>query len=216
MGERFIWAAACRCQGMTLDRVEASLSNAFDHGMVYVALSRVKSLAGLRLSGFAPSKVKAHPAVVAFYRKLGCVPPDEQPPPESFMDKLGIGREVNGLREATYDQVLQGLDGALWPEPVQGEYDPWNQTANHGVAESDGHQEGQGAAAMMDAEQERELKDLEDWERALDKAEGDDYCLPKGMITVPVSLMQMAGIASILVRISHLAKERKQEWHLSE
>jgi hypothetical protein len=83
------WAVSVhKCQGMTLDRVEASLSKAFDHGMVYVALSRVKSLAGLKLSGFMPSKVTAHPAVVAFYRKLGCVPPSE--------DKEGTGLVVDG------------------------------------------------------------------------------------------------------------------------
>jgi hypothetical protein len=83
------WAVSVhKCQGMTLDRVEASLSKAFDHGMVYVALSRVKSLDGLKLSGFMPSKVTAHPAVVAFYRKLGCVPPSE--------DKEGTGLVVDG------------------------------------------------------------------------------------------------------------------------
>lgn len=56
---------------MTLDRVETNLVNAFDHGQVYVALSRVKSLNGLRLTGFVPSKIKAHPLVVNFYRQLG-------------------------------------------------------------------------------------------------------------------------------------------------
>jgi len=72
------WAVSVhKCQGMTLDRVEASLSQAFDHGMVYVALSRVKSLDGLQLRGFAPSKATAHPDVVAFYRSLGCLPPME-------------------------------------------------------------------------------------------------------------------------------------------
>jgi len=72
------WAVSVhKCQGMTLDRVEASLSQAFDHGMVYVALSRVKSLQGLRLRGFAPSKATAHPDVVSFYRSLGCLPPME-------------------------------------------------------------------------------------------------------------------------------------------
>ena len=64
------------CQGMTLDRVETSLHRAFDHGMVYVALSRVRSLAGLRLQGFDPARVTAHPAVKEFYRGLGCYPPE--------------------------------------------------------------------------------------------------------------------------------------------
>jgi hypothetical protein len=177
---------------MTLDRVEASLSNAFDHGMVYVALSRVKSLAGLRLSGFAPSKVKAHPAVVAFYRKLGCVPPDEQPPPESFLDKLGIGKEVDGLRETTFDEVMvmQGHDG-LWPEPAAEEFDPWNQT-EVGVPENGQHE----ASNEVDVNQQErdELKEFEDWEKTLEKAQANDMnFLPKGILVPPVSVMQMAG-----------------------
>ncbi|CAM6100618.1 unnamed protein product [Calypogeia fissa] len=65
------WALSVhKCQGMTLDRVETDLSRAFDYGMVYVALSRVKSLEGLRLIGFDPSKIKIHKKVALFYEKL--------------------------------------------------------------------------------------------------------------------------------------------------
>ncbi|KAH7446036.1 hypothetical protein KP509_01G034200, partial [Ceratopteris richardii] len=59
-----------KCQGMTLDKVETDLSKAFDYGMVYVALSRVKSLEGLQLLGFDPSRIKVHPNVVSFYKRL--------------------------------------------------------------------------------------------------------------------------------------------------
>ncbi|MQL92731.1 hypothetical protein Taro_025362 [Colocasia esculenta] len=64
------WALSVhKCQGMTLERLHTDLSRAFGCGMVYVALSRVRSLDGLRLSGggFDPGKVKAHPKVVQFY-----------------------------------------------------------------------------------------------------------------------------------------------------
>jgi len=65
------WAVTVhKCQGMTLERLETDLCRAFDFGMVYVALSRVKSLDGLRLTGFNPSKIKAHPEVLDFYQKL--------------------------------------------------------------------------------------------------------------------------------------------------
>jgi len=62
------WALSVhKCQGMTLDRVQTDLSNAFECGMVYVALSRVRNLKGLQLTGFDPSKIKAHPKVIKFY-----------------------------------------------------------------------------------------------------------------------------------------------------
>ncbi|KAG0621209.1 hypothetical protein M758_3G002100 [Ceratodon purpureus] len=65
------WALSVhKCQGMTLDRVETNLSKAFGHGMVYVALSRVKSLQGLRLIGFDPSRIKTLPVVARFYEGL--------------------------------------------------------------------------------------------------------------------------------------------------
>jgi ATP-dependent DNA helicase PIF1 len=65
------WALSIhKCQGMSLDRVHTDLTRAFDYGMVYVALSRVKTLEGLHLSGFDPSKIKVHPKVVKFYESL--------------------------------------------------------------------------------------------------------------------------------------------------
>jgi len=65
------WALSVhKCQGMTLDRVQTNLSNAFAYGMVYVALSRVRNLEGLQLTGFDPSKIKAHPKVIKFYEKF--------------------------------------------------------------------------------------------------------------------------------------------------
>ena len=65
------WALSIhKAQGMTLDRVTVSLENIFEDGQAYVALSRVTGLAGLRLSGFKKSCIKANPAVVAFYQQV--------------------------------------------------------------------------------------------------------------------------------------------------
>ncbi|XVE83596.1 hypothetical protein DITRI_Ditri16bG0099500 [Diplodiscus trichospermus] len=65
------WAISIhKCQGMSLDRIHTDLSRAFGCGMVYVALSRVRSLDGLHLSGFSPSAIKAHPKVLQFYSRF--------------------------------------------------------------------------------------------------------------------------------------------------
>lgn len=64
------WAISIhKCQGMTLDRLHTNLSRAFGCGMVYVALSRVRSLDGLYLSGFSSRKIKAHPKVLEYSQK---------------------------------------------------------------------------------------------------------------------------------------------------
>ena len=63
------WALTIhKCQGMSLDRVHINLSNSFGHGMIYVALSRVRSLQGLRLEGFDRNRVSVNQKVLAFYQ----------------------------------------------------------------------------------------------------------------------------------------------------
>ena len=69
---KLAWALTVhKSQGMTLSRAELMLDGAFDYGQVYVALSRVCSLAGTWLSGadITQRVVKAHPAVLAFHGK---------------------------------------------------------------------------------------------------------------------------------------------------
>jgi ATP-dependent DNA helicase PIF1 len=58
-----------RSQGATIDYAEVDMEGIFEYGQAYVALSRVKSLAGLSIKHFNPDVIKAHPKVVEFYKK---------------------------------------------------------------------------------------------------------------------------------------------------
>ena len=62
-----------KSQGMTIERAELQLDDAFDFGQVYVALSRITSLDALWVRGgrITQSVVKAHPKVKTFYQQNG-------------------------------------------------------------------------------------------------------------------------------------------------
>lgn len=66
------WALTIhKSQGATMDTAEIDVgSNIFECGQTYVALSRVKSLEGLYLTGFDVNKIKVSKKVQEFYRGL--------------------------------------------------------------------------------------------------------------------------------------------------
>ncbi len=68
---RLAWAITIhKSQGMTLDAAEIDLSKSFVEGMGYVALSRVKSLDGLRLMGLNEMALMAKEKVVEMDKQL--------------------------------------------------------------------------------------------------------------------------------------------------
>ncbi len=63
---RLAWAITVhKSQGMSLDAALIDLSGAFEYGQGYVALSRVRTLAGLYLSGINERALEVHPEVAA-------------------------------------------------------------------------------------------------------------------------------------------------------
>lgn len=59
-----------KSQGCSLDYAEIDLSEIFEYGQAYVALSRVKSLEGLSIISFDPRLIVAHPHAVDYYEKI--------------------------------------------------------------------------------------------------------------------------------------------------
>ncbi len=66
------WALTIhKAQGATLESAEIDLGNSvFECGQIYVGLSRLTNLDGLFLTAFNSSKIKSHPKVIDFYKKI--------------------------------------------------------------------------------------------------------------------------------------------------
>jgi hypothetical protein len=66
------WAITIhKSQGLSIDNALIDIGNSiFEYGQTYVALSRVKSLNGLYLTGVKANKIKANPIVIKYYKTL--------------------------------------------------------------------------------------------------------------------------------------------------
>ena len=108
---RLAWAITIhKSQGMSLDSAEIDLSKTFTYGMGYVALSRVRTLAGIRLVGFADNALQMDPAVLALDDKLQADSEDNV----SIFSKLT--KEEHDKLEREF--VLR-MGGKIFVEPTQ-------------------------------------------------------------------------------------------------
>ena len=66
------WALTIhKIQGCSLTHAQIDIGNSiFEYGQTYVALSRVRTIEGLYLMNFQPSRIKSNPKVIAFYESL--------------------------------------------------------------------------------------------------------------------------------------------------
>jgi len=63
---RLAWAITVhKSQGMSLDAAHMDLSDAFEYGQGYVAISRVRTLAGLSFAGWNDRSLEVHPEIIA-------------------------------------------------------------------------------------------------------------------------------------------------------
>jgi hypothetical protein len=106
---RLAWAITIhKSQGMSLDSAEIDLSKTFAYGMGYVALSRVRTLAGIRLVGYADNALEMDPIVLALDDKLQA----ESDENEALFSKLPKEEQ----EKLEHDFVLR-MGGKLFVQP---------------------------------------------------------------------------------------------------
>jgi len=105
---RLAWAITIhKSQGMSLDAAEIDLSRAFSPGMGYVALSRVRSLSGLRLLGFNNTALQVHDLVSqvdAGFKELSAIKARE------------VEAKDKGLLKSEHEKFLKNSGGQLAPK----------------------------------------------------------------------------------------------------
>ncbi len=128
---RLAWAITVhKSQGMSLDAVEVDLSKSFEKGMGYVALSRVKSLDGLRLLGINNNALQVREDVMVFDEDLKVISGEDKrwlysmdekeikqaqeeflkkvAPPEGTKINKKKGRRISPMQE-TKNMLEQGM-----------------------------------------------------------------------------------------------------------
>ncbi len=102
---RLAWAITIhKSQGISLDNAEIDLSRTFAYGMGYVALSRVRTLAGIWLVGFHPDALRVDPKVLEF---------DQDLRNESTQNELMFGKLKKGEQEKLEYSFIINMGGSI-------------------------------------------------------------------------------------------------------
>lgn len=101
---RLAWAITVhKSQGMSLDAAEVDLAKSFEPGMGYVALSRIRSLQGLRLMGLNKMALMVHPEVFSVDKQFIDLSHDE-----TQALKILSSFELNGAHNAFIGKTKSG------------------------------------------------------------------------------------------------------------
>ena len=93
---RLAWAITVhKSQGMSMDAAAMDLSRAFEYGQGYVALSRVRTLQGLRLLGWSEGAMQVHPEVLKIDRSFR----EQSEGARRAFEALEASAELEGMQE---------------------------------------------------------------------------------------------------------------------
>ena len=127
---RLAWAITVhKSQGMSLDAVEVDLSKSFEKGMGYVALSRVRSLSGLKLIGLNDMATKVRDEVLEYdgeLRKISAkhlaeldrlTEAEMKEKQEDFLAKIAPPRDPSGKTKkhkiSTFEETRHYLEAGM-------------------------------------------------------------------------------------------------------
>ena len=106
---RLAWAITIhKSQGMSLDSAEIDLSKTFAYGMGYVALSRVRTLAGVRLVGYQDEALAVDPVVLVLDGKLQA---------DSAENETLFGKLPKAEQEKLENAFILKMGGKVFAEP---------------------------------------------------------------------------------------------------
>lgn len=132
---RLAWAITVhKSQGISLDEAVVDLSDVFEFGQGYVALSRVRRLAGLHIIGWNELAFRVHPEVLEKDARL-------RAQSEQAARRFGVAEEGESavMREQLAPPVLSAQKNSATYEKIREKhpnaYSPWDETQDERLRE---------------------------------------------------------------------------------